>query len=77
MCAFLFHKYPMESPIPYLIEYKMNFLLKNIFWYEFFSIFGPNEIEFNFFKLLKARDCGAYTSYFMPCGVYGESMKNL
>jgi hypothetical protein len=55
----------------------MNFLLKNIFWYEFFSIFGPNEIEFNFFKLLKARDCGAYTSYFMPCGVYGESMKNL
>ena len=77
VCAFMFHKYPMESPIPYLIEYKMNFLLKNMFWHELFAIFSPDTFETDLFKLMKTRDCGVYTSYFMPCGLHGKDIKRI
>ena len=77
VCAFMFHKYPLESPIPYLIEYKMNFLLKNTFWHEFFAIFSPTSFEIDLYKLMKTRDCGVYTSYFLPCGIHGRCLKTL
>ena len=58
--------------MPFYIEYKLNFLLKNLFWFEFFALFRPTDFEIDLFKLFKARDCGVYTSYYFPCGIHNK-----
>lgn len=47
----MFSKYKIGDFFPYLIEYRMSFLLKSVFWNEVFAIIVPQDIKVDLFEL--------------------------